>query len=579
MRHLLLPIATLAVVAPAAPADEPRPVFEDHFAGRLADGWHWLREDPGAWRVKDRALEIRIQPGKADTVKNALVRPAPDRGAGAWAIEVTVASTAPPSRQYEQEGITWYRDGRPAFKLVRELVDGKVVVVPGKHPVTAERVRLRLEVRGDKYTARYRPGDQGEWQTAASGQLPPAGAGKDEVSLQCYEGPADVEHWARFTDFRIIRLPDAGPGGAAAIVPEEPSDYRVFQRRSRDAGVIRLRGRLSAESGRLLCRVLGPSSGDPARVVSDWQPIAADPARGRFDGEIPAPAGGWYRVELRQERDGRTLAEATVGHVGVGEVFVVAGQSNSTNHGSERQKTTTGMVASFDGTRWQPADDPQPGVQDGSKGGSFLPAFGDALYEKVRVPVGVAATGAGATSVRQWLPRGERMTNHPTTAAHVRPVGPGEWESTGTLFEGLAKRLDALGPQGCRAVLWHQGESDAGQARAGYPADRQITGRQYREFLETLIRASRRRAGWDVPWFVAQATYHSESDPADEEFRAAQKALWDSGLALEGPDTDALRTGFRAGVHFNGPGLRAHGRLWAEMVGVYLEKVGALGDR
>ena len=33
------------------------------------------------------------------------------------------------------------------------------------------------------------------------------------------------------------------------------------------------------------------------------------------------------------------------GHVGVGEVFVIAGQSNSGNHGSEKQKITTGMVA------------------------------------------------------------------------------------------------------------------------------------------------------------------------------------------------------------------------------------------
>jgi hypothetical protein len=136
------------------------------------------------------------------------------------------------------------------------------------------------------------------------------------------------------------------------------------------------------------------------------------------------------------------------------------------------------------------------------------------------------------------------------------------------------KRVEALGPRGCRAVLWHQGESDAGQARAGYPADRQITGAQYRAFLEALVTASHRRAGWDVPWFVAQATYHSEADAADEEFRAAQKSLWEGGLARQGPDTDALRKEFRAGVHFNGRGLQAHGRLWAEKVAAGLEADG-----
>jgi hypothetical protein len=134
-------------------------------------------------------------------------------------------------------------------------------------------------------------------------------------------------------------------------------------------------------------------------------------------------------------------------------------------------------------------------------------------------------------------------------------------------------------PRGCRAVLWHQGESDAGQARAGHPAERQISGEQYREFMAKLIQASRRRAGWDLPWFVARTTYHSEQDPADDEFRAAQKALWDSGLALEGPDTDALRGEFRAGVHFNAKGLQAHGRLWAEKVGAYLKDAPPTGPR
>jgi pimeloyl-ACP methyl ester carboxylesterase/lysophospholipase L1-like esterase len=362
-------------------------------------------------------------------------------------------------------------------------------------------------------------------------------------------------------------------GSATLVLPESPSDYRVFQRQSRDTGVIHLRGGLVAEAGLLRCRVTSAvTDAKTPAIVRDWQPVVLDLVRGRFDSEITVPAGGWYRVQLRLERDGAILAEAAVEHVGVGEVFVIAGQSNSTNCGSEKQKTTTGMVASFDGNRWVMANDPQPGVQDGSKGGSFLPAFGDALYAKYHVPIGVASTGAGATSVREWLPKGERMKNQPTTGAHVRSLGRNEWECTGTLFDGLITRIKAIGPRGCRAVLWHQGESDAGQAREGYPANRQITGKQYDEFLERLIRASRKSAGWELPWFVARATYHSEQDPSDDEFRAAQKSLCERGVALEGPDTDTLRKAFRAGVHFNARGLQAHGLLWADKVDTWLDR-------
>src|SRR5208337_2936165 len=130
------------------------------------------------------------------------------------------------------------------------------------------------------------------------------------------------------------------------------------------------------------------------------------------------------------------------------------------------------MVASFGGSKWVLANDPQPGGS--GNGGSFMPAFGDALYKKYGVPIGIASVGVGATSVRQWLPKGERMNQRPTIDAYVKAVGPSQWESTGQLFNGLMQRIECLGPHGCRAVLWHQGESDAGQARSGYPASVQI---------------------------------------------------------------------------------------------------------
>jgi hypothetical protein len=364
----------------------------------------------------------------------------------------------------------------------------------------------------------------------------------------------------------------APPAAPAKITVESPLDYQVFQRQDFSRGTMRLAGELDAAAGgEVQFRITGkPREGD---LPAGWQPLAVDPRTHAFAADVPAPAGGWYRLEVRGTKGNEALGRCVVEHVGVGEVFIVAGQSNSSNHGSEKQTPASGMGASFDGKKWALANDPQRGGS--GNGGSFMPAFCDAMFARYGVPVGVAAVGVGATSVRQWLPKGERMTNQPTTGALVKRVGPGEWESTGQCFDGMMQRIVRLGPHGFRAILWHQGESDAGQARSGYPADRQITGEQYRAFMEKLIRATRERAGWNIPWFVAQATYHSEKDPADEEFRAAQKALWRSGLAMEGPDTDALRAEYRAGVHFNGKGLQAHGKLWAEKVAVYLDTLAA----
>jgi len=344
----------------------------------------------------------------------------------------------------------------------------------------------------------------------------------------------------------------------AALSLVSPQEYQVFQRNTLDEGHIVVSGQVPEKCDKLeVC------------MKDHWHPIAFDHSQRTFRAEIPIVAGGWYSCTVRAWEKEKLLAVAKVRHVGVGEVFIVAGQSNSANYGSQRQQTTSKMVAAFDGAKWQLANDPQPGAEGSN--GSFMPAFGDALYAKIGVPIGVAAVGVGGTSVREWLPKGDRMQQQPTTGAHVRAVGSHEWESTGELFDRLAQRINALGPNGYRAVLWHQGESDAGQARGGYPADRQITGKQYQTYMKQLIMASRQCAGWPIPWFVAQATYHSAKDPADAEFRAAQASLWQR-LALQGPDTDALRAEYRApdGIHFNPRGLHRHGELWAKKVGDWM---------
>jgi hypothetical protein len=349
------------------------------------------------------------------------------------------------------------------------------------------------------------------------------------------------------------------PTGELAIT--SPSDYQVFQRQSPSTGVVHVRGRVNQDCDTIEARLQGD-------LKTNWQTIAENPKQGAFQAEMPVLAGGWYRLEVRSLTNGKPSSQKIVEHVGMGEVFVIAGQSNSTNWGSEKQKPGSGMVASFDGIAWRIADDPQAGVQDGSNGGSFAPAFGDAMYAKYKVPIGVASVGCGGTSVRQWLPKGEKIEVLPTTTAFVNTIGPKQWECDGTLFAGLMTRIGQLGRGGFRAVLWHQGESDANQIR--YGKDRQISPESYQRLVEKVIRTSQEQAGWKFPWFVAQATYHLPDDPSSPEFRQAQKALWETGAALEGPDTDTLMADYRDGVHFNGKGLQAHGKMWAEKVGKVL---------
>jgi hypothetical protein len=352
-----------------------------------------------------------------------------------------------------------------------------------------------------------------------------------------------------------------------------PLDYQVFQRHTATAGKIIVESLLETTArgtltnlDKLEARLVDTSTNN--KSSGDWQPLPFDNRVRRFRAEISAPAGGWYRLEVRLSGGGQIISEAVVQHVGIGEIFVIAGQSNSANHGEEKQQAKSPLVVAFGNGRWQPAADPEPGAS--GKGGSFMPAFGDAMVEKFKVPVGLVPIGVGSTSVREWLPGGDAIAAPPDTGHNVICTGSNSWVCTGELFDRITTVEKQFGPDGFRALLWHQGESDSHE-----PADRQITPAQYRQYLQRIIEASRTAAGWRVPWFVAQASYHNPDDQGSPELRAAQKSLATDGIALAGPNTDELGPEFRQnngkGVHFNARGLQRHGELWAQIVGAWLE--------
>jgi hypothetical protein len=317
-----------------------------------------------------------------------------------------------------------------------------------------------------------------------------------------------------------------------------PLDYQVVQRSSKTKGKLTVTGRIDPASA--ITSVLG------ARLVTNeqagaWQKLTPTFKDAEFMATMDVPAGGWYRLEVRAVAPDKTVMDAAVEHLGVGEVFVVADSSKSSDHGDEKQTTQTSKVTTFDGRRWRLSNEPQAGASGES--GSFLLPFGDAMAQRLNVPIGLIACGIGAASVR-------------------------DWESNGAAYSSFVARMKQLGSKGFRAVLWQQGESDAGQQDA--------TAKLYRQCLEKLIVDSRSEIGWNAPWMVAQVSYRGPGNEVSQDIRAAQASLWKAGIALEGPDSDALRGSMRDdggnGLYFSGPGLRELATLWAAKLAPKLEK-------
>jgi len=418
------------------------------------------------------------------------------------------------------------------FMVFRDDLDGalsdgqqltaKLIVRAGRKSVWF-RDGSRLEVDGsDRFWGPF-AGTHQVWESRI------APGKKRTVKLRM--GPVTKAEWAK-----LAKLLD--PFGGRDILVRSPREYQVIQRRTEANGEVFISGRVREAVDLVYFKFEGkPREG---RLHDGWRLLPLDAKTRRFSGRIRVPAGGWYRLLVATRVDHTMKTTAVVEHFGIGEVFVGAGQSNSTNAGQERTKQTSGMVTSFSGTAWRLADDPQWGPHDRSSGGSFWPSFGDAMYARFGVPIGVAVTGHGGTSVNRWQPDGD-------------------------LYPWMMRRIDQLGTGGFRALLWHQGESDV----------RMNTDVFYRKMVR-LIECSKRDAGWEFPWFVAQVSYHNPTAPKFESTRAAHARLWRDGVAEEGPDTDTLTGDLRdrggKGIHFSPKGLKRHGELWAELVAPYVER-------
>jgi regulation of enolase protein 1 (concanavalin A-like superfamily) len=218
MKNFCVISVSIAALTGSAFAQEV--LFQDDFRGKLGEGWSWVREHREAWRVTERGLEVRVEPGNIwgpqNNAKNLLVRPAPDVGQAQ--IEASVVVEDKPTHPYEQVDLVWYYDDSNMVKLGQELVDGKVSVVMGREendnthtvaiiPVDSTSVRLRILVKANRIHGQFRVSSAKDWQDVGECSIPAPPEAKAKVSLQFYQGAENVEHWARVTEFRIVRRP------------------------------------------------------------------------------------------------------------------------------------------------------------------------------------------------------------------------------------------------------------------------------------------------------------------------------------------------------------------------------------
>ncbi len=192
----------------------------DPFAGKtLPKDWTWKRENPETWRLKDSALEVKIEPGNmwggANNAKNVLLIPLDkDQTESGTDVHVTFANV--PTKRWEQVDLVWYYKDSHMVKIGLELEHGKNSVVMGREendktrtikivPLEVNRVTVRLEVNEGQVQGYYRLKTEDKWTLVGTctEPKPTEGDEKPRVSLQCYQGDPENPKWARITDLKI----------------------------------------------------------------------------------------------------------------------------------------------------------------------------------------------------------------------------------------------------------------------------------------------------------------------------------------------------------------------------------------
>ncbi len=236
-------------------------------------------------------------------------------------------------------------------------------------------------------------------------------------------------------------------------------------------------------------------------VIVPWELCKID--GNKWSAELEIPQGGLYRVEARAfstEYNRCTMLEwatliACAEHVGVGDVFLLTGQSNMAGYGRDAayDPAVLGVHLLGNDSRWRIASHPvcspiNSKYEQLDKGSGTSPSlsFGRAMMRSLGVPIGLVAAALGGV--------------------HLAPYDPDE--ENHFMYDQLINQLKHVGD--VAGIVWYQGCTDASWGEA--------TASTYLERFKHMIGKLREVVG-NVPVVQAQLNRHVMPENIDEKDR------------------------------------------------------------
>jgi len=343
-----------------------------------------------------------------------------------------------------------------------------------------------------------------------------------------------------------------------------PQSRAVFQRENDNTSTLYLSGNYFQPTDSVQARMRAEVAGQG--FDTDWVTVQRNVQGGVFQGAIRG-RGGWYRVEVQALWRGSVIGRDTVRKVGIGEVFIITGQSNAQgfqNFGAPAATDDRVNCVTYDNiTANSLADPPAPTFQQLSANALIGPrgqsawcwgVLGDLIAKQYQVPVLFINTAWAATGIQNWSESAQGKITKNIFALGT----PNENFPPGMPYANLVIALRYYcSLQGLRAVLWQQGEND----NVPLNSSRQV----YRDGMQFIVNRTRSDTERYPAWVLARSSYNLGK--VSENIIQAQNDVINTfnNNVFAGPFTDNIQVPrYEGEVHFGGDGLRQLGQAWFE---------------
>ncbi|CAN1501525.1 Fibronectin type III [Spirosomataceae bacterium] len=339
---------------------------------------------------------------------------------------------------------------------------------------------------------------------------------------------------------------------SAQITVSHPLNNAVYQRNSASQANIIISGTYSQPlPTSVQARLLNPTNGNPISGFG-WSIIQENPTMGYFHGQFTNVPAGWYTLEIRTVKSGAVLEVVSVNRVGIGDVFMVAGQSNGQGYFENNfpfnpiglASNSEKVVAHDYGVYCSNQSFPLPVFSQilelTKPGGAGFASWcygrlGENLVNNTGFPVAFFNFGASGSTSDNWKVSSDGgATNNIFTGqqfcSHL-DENNGRPFSVGLPYSNFKRGLNYYNSLfGARAVLWHQGESDKVQ---------NVSASTYQSNLNYVIAKSRADFSVNLPWVISRASF-IDNAPSSTITGAQTGLINSSNQIFAGPETDGI---------------------------------------